>query len=150
MSIENPGLSGILAKRLNGPDIIILRLSVIIIFALFGTYKWFDFEVKALEPLISGTWLSILYSLFGVKGGSYFLGIMENLTALALVAGFFRPVPGVVGAMLTILTGVVTLSLLLQLGKVDSFIVKDVLLIGAGIVLFRHDIQHLASCRCKT
>ncbi|EOM9078138.1 DUF417 family protein, partial [Escherichia coli] len=26
-------------------DIVILRLSVIIIFMLFGTYKWFDFEV---------------------------------------------------------------------------------------------------------
>ena len=32
-------------------DIVILRLSVIIIFMLFGTYKWFDFEVMALKPL---------------------------------------------------------------------------------------------------
>lgn len=31
-------------------DIVILRLSVIIIFILFGTYKWFDFEVMALKP----------------------------------------------------------------------------------------------------
>lgn len=37
-------------------DIVILRLSVIIIFMLFGTYKWFDFEVMALKPLISPTW----------------------------------------------------------------------------------------------
>lgn len=31
-------------------DIVILRLSVIIIFMLFGTYKWFDFEVMASSP----------------------------------------------------------------------------------------------------
>lgn len=36
-------------------DMVILRLSVITIFMLFGTYKWFDFEVMALEPIISGT-----------------------------------------------------------------------------------------------
>lgn len=39
-------------------------------FMLFGTYKWFDFEVMALEPLISNTWLNILYILFGVHGGA--------------------------------------------------------------------------------
>lgn len=30
-------------------DIVILRLSVIGVFMLFGTYKWFDFEVMALS-----------------------------------------------------------------------------------------------------
>ena len=72
-------------------DIVILRLSVIIIFMLFGTYKWFDFEVMALKPLISPTWLNILYIMFGVHGGSYFLGIVETITFLALSIGFFRP-----------------------------------------------------------
>lgn len=76
-------------------DMVILRLSVITIFMLFGTYKWFDFEVMALEPIISSTWLNILYILFGVHGGSYFLGVMETLTFLALIIGFFRPAAGV-------------------------------------------------------
>jgi len=53
-------------------DIVILRLSVIIIFILFGTYKWFDFEVMALKPLISPTWLNILYIMFGVQWGELF------------------------------------------------------------------------------
>lgn len=53
-------------------DIVILRLSVIGVFMLFGTYKWFDFEVMALEPLISSTWLNILYLIFGCPRGKLF------------------------------------------------------------------------------
>ena len=128
-------------------DIVFLRLSVIGILLLFGTYKWFDFEVMALEPLISKSWLNILYTLFGVYGGSYFLGIVENLTFLALIAGFYKPVIGMMGDIIVIGIGVITLSLLPQLGKVDSFIIKDILLIGAGIVLLKYDLKrHLTIC----
>lgn len=122
-------------------DMIILRLSVLSVFMLFGTYKWFDFEVMALEPLISSTWLNILYVLFGVHGGSYFLGIVENIVFLTLIIGFFRPAAGVLGDVITIITGITTLSLLPQLGKIDSFIIKDVLLIGAGAVLLKYDLK---------
>jgi len=127
----------------NGVDITILRLSVIAVFALFGTYKWFEFEVMALEPLISHTWINFLYTLFGIHGGSYFLGIVENITLLALFIGFWRPAFGVIGAILTIVTAVVTLSLLPELGHIDSFIFKDILLIGAGLVLLRNDLVRL-------
>ncbi|EPO9568691.1 DUF417 family protein [Escherichia coli] len=122
-------------------DMVILRLSVITIFMLFGTYKWFEFEVMALEPLISTTWLNILYILFGVHGGSYFLGVVETITFLALIIGFFRPAAGVLGDVIVIVTGITTLSLLPQLGKIDSFVIKDVLLIGAGVVLLKHDLK---------
>lgn len=128
---------------LSKTDIAILRLSVIVIFALFGTYKWFDFEVQALEPLISTTWLHVLYTLFGVNGGSYFLGVMETLTFLALIIGFSRPLFGAAGAFMVIMTGITTLSLLPQLGKIDSFIIKDILLIGAGAVLLKNDLIRL-------
>ncbi|HDS2624157.1 YkgB family protein [Escherichia coli] len=123
-------------------DIVILRLSVIIIFMLFGTYKWFDFEVMALKPLISPTLLNILYIMFGVHGGSYFLGIVETITFLALSIGFFRPAAGILGDIIVIVTGLVTLSLLPQLGKVDSFVIKDVLLLGAGSVLLKYDLKN--------
>lgn len=128
-------------------DMVILRLSVITIFMLFGTYKWFDFEVMALEPLISTTWLNILYILFGVHGGSYFLGVVETITYLALIIGFFRPAAGLLGGLIVIVTGITTLSLLPQLGEIDSFVVKDVLLIGAGAVLFKHDLKRYLTIR---
>lgn len=122
-------------------DIIILRLSVIIIFMLFGTYKWFDFEVMQLKPLISNTWLNILYLLFGIYGGSYFLGIVESITFIALIIGFYKPIIGAFGDIIVIVTGIITLSLLLQLNHIDSFIIKDVLLIGAGSVLLKYDLK---------
>jgi len=122
-------------------DMVILRLSVITVFMLFGTYKWFNFEVMALEPLISSTWLNILYVLFGVHGGSYFLGVMETIAFLSLIIGFFRPAAGVLGDIIIVITGMTTLSLLPQLGKIDSFIIKDVLLIGAGAVLLKYDLK---------
>jgi len=132
---------------LSGLDIVALRLSVIFIFALFGTYKWFGFEINSLKPLLFATWLQVLYTLFGIKGGSYFLGVVENITFIALFIGFFRPAIGAVGAVLVIITGLTTLSLLPQLGKIDSFIIKDILLIGAGLVLLRHDLVRLKSAR---
>jgi len=122
-------------------DIAVLRVSVIFIFALFGTFKWFDFEVSELEPLISSTWLSFLYTLFGVHGGSYFLGVVETLAFLALMVGFKKPAFGIAGDLIVIVTGITTLSLLPQLPTLDGFIVKDVLLIGAGAVLLKFDLR---------
>lgn len=128
-------------RLLTGTDVIALRLSVIVIFALFGTYKWFAFEAEALHHLLPDTWLGGLYPLLGVQGASYALGVVENLTLIALIAGFFIPLVGAVGAVMVIGTGVVTLSLLPQLGHIDSFIIKDVLLLGAGVSLLRHDLR---------
>ncbi|HDR1490769.1 TPA: DUF417 family protein, partial [Pasteurella multocida] len=39
-------------------DITLLRLSVILLFFIFANTKWFEFEVEALKPIISASWLS--------------------------------------------------------------------------------------------
>ncbi|MGX9516687.1 DUF417 family protein, partial [Escherichia coli] len=64
------------------------------------------------------------------------------ITFLALSIGFFRPAAGILGDIIVIVTGLVTLSLLPQLGKVDSFVIKDVLLLGAGSVLLKYDLKN--------
>jgi uncharacterized membrane protein YkgB len=134
-------------RQMAGLDILALRLSVIFIFVLFGTYKWFIFEANALHNLLPGTWLGTLYPIMGVQGLSYGIGVVENITLLTLVIGIFRPLAGVVGALMVTGTGIATLSLLPQLGRVDNFIIKDVLLIGAGLVLFRHDLRRAVILR---
>lgn len=125
---------------------VILRLSVITIFMLFGTYKWFDFEVMALEPIISSTWLNILYILFGVHGE-----LLPRRNGNAYLSGtdyrFLQTCCRRAGDIIVIVTGITTLSLLPQLGKIDSFIIKDVLLIGAGAVLLKHDLKRYLTIR---
>lgn len=98
-------------------------------------------QQSPLEPILSQSWLSILYTLFGHSGASYFLGVVENITFIALIIGFLKPKVGVIGDLLVILTGITTLSILPQLGHIDSFIIKDILLIGAGLVLLKFDLK---------
>ncbi len=119
----------------------VLRFSIIIIFLVFGMFKWFEFEVRALEPLILGTWLQVFNFFLGLHGTSYFLGVVELTTVVLLLVGFKRPLYGASGAGLVILTGVVTLSLLPQLKSLDSFIFKDVMLIGIGLTLLKRDLM---------
>lgn len=123
-------------------DMVILRLSVVMIFLVFGNAKWFEFEVELLKPMISHTWLNVLYELFGYYGASYFLGVVESMTYLFLIIGFFKPKFGVLGSVLVIITGLVTLSMLPQLGF-NGFIFKDILLIGTGVVLLKYDLNRV-------
>lgn len=123
-------------------DIAVLRLSVIIVFLAFGVAKWFEFEVQLLKPLISPTWLNFLYDWFGYHGASYFLGVVEGIAYVGLFVGFWLPKWGIVGAITVLGTGFVTLSMMLQLGF-NGFIFKDILLIGAGLVLLKTDLNRL-------
>lgn len=124
-------------------DIAVLRFCVWLIFLVYGVTKWFEFEVELLKGIISGTWLEILYTLFGYHGASYFLGVVEGVAYVSLAIGFFKPKASILGDLIVIATGLVTLSLLPQLGRFDGFIFKDVLLIGAGLVLLKHDLKHV-------
>lgn len=128
-------------------DTTILRLGLIILFAVFGLYKWFDFEIQILTTLTHGTWLGLLYTQLGPHDATFILAIIENVTLAALILGFFNAQIGLVGDSLVLLTGLVTLSLLPQLGRLDSFILKDVLLIGAGLVLLKTDLRRLKTTR---
>ncbi|MGC6405307.1 DUF417 family protein [Bisgaard Taxon 45] len=121
-------------------DIILLRLSVILLFFVFGNTKWFEFEVEALKPIISASWLRFLYDLFGVYNTSYLLGVVETLAYVSLMIGFKQPKAGLVGSGLVFLTALITVSLLPQLGF-DGFIFKDILLIGIAPVLFKYDLN---------
>lgn len=124
-------------------DIHLLRLCAILIFLIYGNTKWFDFEVELLKPIIGPTWLSFLYEALGHHGTTYLLGVVETITYVALIAGFSRPAVGIAGSLLVIATALVTLSLLPQLGGFNGFILKDVLLLGAGAVLLKHDLRRL-------
>ncbi|WP_104884086.1 DUF417 family protein [Pasteurella multocida] len=123
-----------------GRAINFLYFQVILLFFIFANTKWFEFEVEALKPIISASWLSFLYDLFGVYNTSYLLGIVESLAYLSLMIGFKQPKVGLLGSGLVFITALVTVSLLPQLGF-DGFIFKDILLIGIALVLFKYDLN---------
>lgn len=136
-------MSKIIQKfRESSVDIIILRLIIIIIFAVFANTKWFEFEVQLLKPLISKSWLSFLYDWFGFYYTSYLLGIIESLAYLSLAIGFFKPKIGILGSLLILCTALITVSLLVNLGF-NGFIFKDLLLIGATLVLLKYDLKRI-------
>ena len=66
--------SGLLKDDL---DYLLIRASMVIVFLLFGYQKWFEYEAKVLIPYISnGPLISWMYPAFGIRGGSWFLGMM--------------------------------------------------------------------------
>ncbi len=128
-------------------DVMILRMGVIAVFVVFGIFKWFDFEVEELKPIFSQTWLGFLSSLFGDAGASYALGVIEAIIYISLIIGFFNPKFGVLGALGVLCTSLSTLSLMLQMGF-DAFLFKDVILLGASLVLLKNDLKRINQKCC--
>lgn len=116
------------------------RFALILVLFLFGNYKWFEFEVELLKPIISGTWLNFLYTIFGFHGASYFLGVVESIGYIALAVGYKKPKAGVLGSIIVIMTGFTTLSLMPQLGKPDGFILKDIFMVALGFIILKYDL----------
>src|SRR3569832_1232107 len=79
-------------------DYHLLRGSMVLIFALFGYQKWFEYEAQTLIPYISnGPLLFWLYPAFGNRGASTFLGVVEWAFGLLLLAGFWNRKAGIFG-----------------------------------------------------
>ena len=67
------------------------RASMVIVFLFFGYQKWFQYEAQGLIPYIShGPLIFWMYSVFGITGSSYFLGVSEWLFGGLLFAGFWN------------------------------------------------------------
>ena len=110
-----------LLRKTSGPDIMVLRLSVILSSPCLSTYKWFAFEANALHHLRRhGSVRCIRLS----AGSEACTGVVENINPSGLIAGFFPVGSGCSSALMVAGTGIVTLSLLPQLGRIDSFIIR--------------------------
>ena len=80
-------------------DYHLIRASMVIVFLFFGYQKWFEYEAQVLIPHISnGPLISWMHPVFGIRGASWFLGIMEWLFCALLFLGFWNKQAGIVGA----------------------------------------------------
>jgi len=134
-------------------DLHLVRASMVLIFALFGYQKWFEYEAETLIPFISnGPLIFWLYPVFGVRGASWFLGASEWLFAALLFWGFWNKKAGVLGALgcLFAMIGTVTIIPFMpdgwdaaagfpaMKGNV-AFLMKDVVLLAVSFYLLKQD-----------
>ena len=136
-------------------DYHLIRASMVIVFLLFGYQKWFEYEAQVLIPYISnGPLISWLYPVFGIRGGSWFLGVMEWLFCVLLFWGFWNRPAGILGALGSCATFVGTVTIIpfmpsgwdevaggfpAMTGNVP-FLMKDVLLLAASFYLLKQDV----------
>jgi uncharacterized membrane protein YkgB len=135
-------------------DLHLVRVSMVLIFLLFGYQKWFEYEAQTLIPFISNGPLTFwMYPVFGLRGASYFLGVSEWLTAALLIWGFWNPKAGVLGAILSVGTFVTTVTIIPFLpdgwdaaagfpamkGNV-AFTMKDVVFLAVSVYLLKRDV----------
>lgn len=144
--------SGLLERDL---DYHLIRASMVIVFLLFGYQKWFEYEAQVLIPYISdGPLISWMYPVFGTRGASWFLGVVEWSICLLLLRGFWSKPAGVFGAFGSCATFVGTVTIIpFMPGGWDEvaggfpamtgnmpFLMKDVVLLAVSFYLLRQDV----------
>jgi len=136
-------------------DYYLIRGSMVIIFVLFGYQKWFEYEAQVLIPYIShGPLVFWLYPAFGIRGGSWFLGVAEWLIAVLLIMGFRNNKLGILGALGSVITFLSTVTIIpfvpnaweasaggfpAMAGGTTAFLMKDVVLLAASVYMLKQD-----------
>jgi uncharacterized membrane protein YkgB len=148
--------SGLLTKDL---DYHLIRASMVIIFLFFGYQKWFEYEAQVLIPYISnGPLISWMYTVFGIRGASWFLGVSEWSFGALLFSGFWNKKLGILGALGSCVTFIMTVTIIpfmpngwaasaggfpAMVGNVP-FLMKDVVLFAASVYLLRQDVLRVS------
>jgi uncharacterized membrane protein YkgB len=143
----------------NDLDYHLLRASMVIIFAFFGYQKWFEYEAQGLIPYIThGPLIFWMYSVFGVRGATYFLGVSEWLFGALLLAGFWNKKLGILGALGSCGTFIATSTIIPffpdgwaasaggfpAMTEHVAFLMKDLVLFAVSFYLLKEDVVRAA------
>ncbi len=135
----------------------LLRWSLVVIFLWFGGMKFTAYEAHGIAPLMMNSpFMSWLPSTFGVQGASYVIGMLELSTALALIVGAFNRYVSALGAAMSCVVYIVTLTFFLSTPGVaepmaggfpaisagtGQFLLKDLVLLAASVCLLLTSLQ---------
>lgn len=119
----------------------VLRVGLAFLLAVFGTFKFFQFEAAAIQPLVGHSPLvGWLYAVLSVRAASAVIGTVEVTAAVGLILAPWYPRLGVLGGLLATGTFLTTLSflgttpgLLAPGNDGGGFILKDLVLLGAAL-----------------
>jgi uncharacterized membrane protein YkgB len=128
-------------SRLRQIGIAILRYGMVGLLLFWGGFKFFTFEAEAIQPLVAESpFLSWLYPLFGVRGTSALIGVIEIIAALLICARAWRPDLSALGSLIAAGAFLVTLSFLVTTpgalslsSPLTGFLLKDIMLLGAAL-----------------
>ena len=157
-----PSLMGSLARGLvrlgiltEDLDYHLIRALMVVIFLFFGYQKWFEYEAQVLIPYISnGPLIFWLYSVFGVRGATWFLGVSEWSFGALLFLGFWNKKLGILLALGSCVTFICTATIIpfMPNGWAASaggfpamtehvaFLLKDIVLFSVSFYLLRQDV----------
>ena len=137
-------------------DLALLRWALVIVFLWFGAMKFTVYEADGIAPFIGHSPIMSWLGMFGTQGQSYFVGVIELSTAVALILGAFRPLFSGLGALMSAATYLITLTFFITTPGVaelsaggfpaisaapGQFLLKDLVLLAASVVLVRASLR---------
>ena len=159
MAIQTPRVRLQIAERGVGSLslLALLRWALVVIFLWFGGMKFTAYEAEGIAPFIAHSPLmSWLHILFGIRGASYVIGVLELSTAAALIAGAINPVFSALGAAMSTITYLITITFFISTPGVaeptaggfpaisaapGQFLLKDLVLLAASLCLLSASVQ---------
>lgn len=148
---------GLLRQNL---DYYLVLASMLIIFWFFGYQKWFAYEAEFLIPLIShGPFTFWMYSVLGVRGASWFLGLWEWGILILMIVGIRYATAAALGALGSIIVFVCTFTIIPfapgawaaesggfpAMGGFTPLLIKDLVLMAISVYLLKHALLRIYS-----
>jgi len=132
---------------------ITLRYGLVALMLLWGVMKFSAFEAEGIKPLVEHSpFISWIYAVLGVRGGSDAIGVVEISAAVLICARRWRPLLAMIGSLLAVGTFLITLSFLVTTPGIweptnpfGGFILKDVILLGAALWSAAEALRAMAS-----
>jgi uncharacterized membrane protein YkgB len=137
-------------------ELALLRWALVIVFLWFGAMKFTAYEAGGIAPFVENSPIMSWLGVFGTQGQSYFVGVIELATAIALILGAFRPVFSALGGLMSAATYLITLTFFITTPGVaeptaggfpaisampGQFLLKDAVLLAASLVLLRASVR---------
>jgi uncharacterized membrane protein YkgB len=116
----------------------ILRYSLVLFLVLFGLAKFTQGEALTIQPWVANSpFLSWLYAVTSVQGGSDVIGVIELIVGVLLAVRPWWPRASVIGSLGATIAFALTLSFLFTTPGLSpewsGFLMKDLVLVGAAL-----------------
>lgn len=135
-------VSEAMERRLSRLGTGVLRWSLVLFFVGFGLFKFTPQEAAGVAPLMAHSpFLFWVNPLFGQRGGSDFIGVIEIAFGVLVALRHFRPLLSAYGSLGTVGALLITQSFLFTTPGLDpqsadaGFLLKDLTLFGAALLV---------------